>query len=213
MQPVLARQNIEGQRRHVANGGEFQEQVRQLGNLIGQFDQMPDSPQKTACKELVQLLMDVHGAGLERIMEIVFESGAAGPEVIDKLGQDSIAGSLLLLYSLHPDDIETRVGKAMNRMKPRLRKLACTAELLTAEAGAVEVRLTTTGHSCGSSAKDLKAIVEECIYEMAPDVVSLEILGLEEPSPVGFVALESLLGHSLVGAVPHAQSLPAEAAD
>ena len=197
----------------MANGGEFQEQVRQLGNLIGQFDHLPDGPQKTACRELVQLLMDVHGAGLERIMEIVFESGSSGTELIDKLGQDSIAGSLLLLYSLHPDDMETRVQKAMQRMKPRLRKLACTAELVSADAGVVEVRLTTTGHSCGSSSKDLKAIVEDCVYELAPDVVSLEILGLEEPSPTGFVTLESLLSHSLAAAAPHAQSLHAEAAD
>lgn len=202
----------------MANGSEFQEQVRQLGNLIGQFDHIPDGPQKTACKELLQLLMDVHGAGLERIMEIVFESGSTGPALpgpalIDKLGQDSIAGSLLLLYSLHPDDMETRVQKAMERMRPRLRKLACTAELLSAEAGVVQVRLTTTGHSCGSSSKDLRAIVEDCVYEMAPDVVSLEILGLEEPSPTGFVTLESLLSHSLVAVVPHAQSLHAEATD
>ena len=37
-------------RRRVANGSEFQEQVRKLGQLITQFDQMPESPQKTACK-------------------------------------------------------------------------------------------------------------------------------------------------------------------
>ena len=49
----------------MATSSEFQEQVRNLGKLITQFDQMPESPQKTACKEVVQLLMDVHGAGLE----------------------------------------------------------------------------------------------------------------------------------------------------
>ena len=93
----------------MANGTEFQEQVRQLGQLIAQFDQMPDNPEKTACKQLVQLLMDVHGAGLDRIMEIVFETEPAGPAIIDKLGQDAVTSSLLLLYSLHPDDLETRV--------------------------------------------------------------------------------------------------------
>ncbi len=64
--------------RHVANDSAFRDQVRQLGKLITQFDQFPDGPQKTACKELVQLLLDVHGAGLERMMEIVFEGGSAG---------------------------------------------------------------------------------------------------------------------------------------
>jgi len=49
----------------VGNDGAFQDQIRQLGKLITQFDQFPDGSQKSACKELVQLLMDVHGAGLE----------------------------------------------------------------------------------------------------------------------------------------------------
>lgn len=183
----------------MANDGEFREQVRELGKLIAQFDQLPESPQKTAGRELVQLLMDVHGAGLERMMEIVFDSGAPGAETIDKLGSDSVAGSLLLLYSLHPDDLETRVRKAVERLTPRMRKLACTAELVRFEEGVAEVRLTKAGHSRGSSAKELRAMVEDGVYEFAPDIVSLEIQGLAEPSASGFVALENLLGHSLTG--------------
>jgi len=197
----------------VANDGEFQEQVKQLGKLIAEFDQQPDSPQKAAARELVQLLMDVHGTGLERMMEIVFESGDSGQAVIDKLGQDSIAGSLLLLYSLHPNDVETRVRQAMERMRPRLRKLACTAELIRVDADAVQVRLTTTGHSCGSSSNDLRAIVEDCVYEFAPDITTLEILGLEEPTPVGFVSLETLIGHSLAAVAPNGHSLQTEGGD
>ena len=38
----------------------------------------------------------------------------------------------------------------------------------------------------------MRAIVENGIYELAPDVGSLEILGLEEPTSTGFVALETL---------------------
>jgi len=103
----------------------FQDQIRQLGKLITQFDQMPEGPQKVACKELVQLLMDVHGAGLERVMEIVFEDPASGRAIVDKLARDSVVSSLLVLYSLHPDDLETRVRKAVDQMLPRLRKLSC----------------------------------------------------------------------------------------
>lgn len=195
------------------NGGEFQKRVRQLGKMVAEFDRLPDGPQKDACRELVQLVMDVHGAGLERLMEIVFESGNTGPAIIDKLGQDSIAGSLMLLYSLHPDDMETRVHKAMERLRPRLRKLACTAELVRVREGTVQVLLTTTGHSCGSSAGDLRSIVEDGIYEFAPDVALLEVLGLDEPSSVGFVALESLLGNSLVPVHSIGRALQTEGAD
>ncbi len=174
--------------------------MKRLGKLVEEFDRLPESAAKVTGKELVQLLMDVHGAGLESVMEIVFESAETGPALIHKLGQDSIVGSLLLLYSLHPDDLQTRVMRAVERMRPRLRKLATAVELIRADEsnrGYVQLRLATSGHSCGSSTKDLRAIVEDCVYEFAPDVTTLEILGLDEPVPNGFVALESLLGRSL----------------
>jgi Fe-S cluster biogenesis protein NfuA len=183
----------------VANDSDFQEQVRQLGQRIEQFEQMPAGPAKTAGRELVQLLMDVHGEGLERMMEIVFESGDQGPKIIDRLGKDASVSSLLLLYSLHPDDLETRVEKAAERMRPRLRKLACAIESLEVRESAVQVRLGAAGHSCGSSSKDIRSIVEDSIYQFAPDVTSLEILGLEEPATGGFVALDSLLRNGFAG--------------
>jgi len=197
----------------VATGSEFQEKVRQLGKLITEFDRMPEGPQKAACSELVRLLMDVHGAGLERILEIVFESAGSGPPIVDELGRDIISGSLLLLYSLHPDDLETRVNKAIERMRPRLRKVSCSADLMRIEEGALQIRVTTSGHSCGSSTNDVRAIIEEGVYELAPDVSSLEILGLEGPSPAGFVALESLMAHGLVAAAHNAPALRPEGAD
>ncbi len=183
----------------MTHGDTFQDQIRQLGKLIAQFEQLPDGPHKTACKEVVQLLMDVHGAGLERMMEIVFESAPDGPAIIDTLARDPTVSGLLLLYSLHPDDLETRVRKAIDHMRPRIRKLACSVDLVRIEAGAVQIQLTSTSHSCSSSARDLRAIVEDTVYEYAPDVASLEVLGLEEPSPVGFVSVETLLGQSLAG--------------
>ena len=197
----------------MANDGEFQEQVRQLGKLIAQFDELPDGATKTAARDLVRLLMDVHGRGLERVMEIVFDSGDSGQKIIDRLGQDSIVGNLLLLYSLHPDGLEARIQSALDRMRPRLRKLACTIELENVQEGAVQVRLATSGHSCGSSTKNLRSIVEDGMFEFAPDVASLEILGLEEPTPAGFVTLESLLGHQFVGADSSLRVLEREGGD
>ncbi len=197
----------------MATGSEFQEQVRQLGKLITQFDEMPEGPQKTACKELVQLLMDVHGAGLDRIMEIVFESKGPGPAIVDQLGQDTVTSSLLLLYSLHPQDLETRVLQAIDRMRPRLRKLSCSVDLAGIIEGAVQVRVSVAGHSCGSSSQDIRDIVEESVFELAPDVASLEVLGLEEPSSSGFVALESLIGKSLIAPAHPAHSITTEGAD
>lgn len=192
----------------MADTSNFQEQVKRLGELVSQFDQMPDGPPKAADRELVQLLMDVHGQGLERMMEIIFASREAGSALIDELGKDEIAGGLLLLYSLHPDALETRVPAALERIRPRLRKLSCTIDLVSIDEGVVRVRLTKSGHSCGSSTKELQGLVETGMFEIAPDITALEIMGLEEPSSTGFVALDSLLSNALAGAAPGGHPVP-----
>ncbi len=182
----------------MAGEKDFQDKIRQLGTLVGELDQMPGDGlpggrTKVAARELVQLLMEVHGTGLERVMEIIFESGLSGEALIGKLGQDPIVRNLLLLYSLHPDDIETRVLKGIETAGPRLRKFDAHVELVSIHDGAIQVGLYTSGHACGSTTKNLQAIVEECIYDQAPDLVSLAILSPADEASSGFVPIENLL--------------------
>ena len=180
----------------MASEKEFQEKIRQLGTLVGELDDAPEGSSKVAAREMVQLLMEVHGAGLERIMELVFESGDHGEAIINRIGQDPVARNLLLLYSLHPDDIETRILKALDEAKTRLRKHNADVEVVSIQDGAVQLRLVTSGHACGSTTKTLQSIVEESIYELAPDLTSLLILGSADESASGFVPIENLLKHS-----------------
>jgi hypothetical protein len=183
----------------VDNEKEFQEKMRQLGTLVGELDQLPGGGSKVAARELVQLLMEVHRTGLERMMELVFQTGteASGGAIIDRLGQDPIVRNLLLLYSLHPEDLETRVLRGLDVARARLRKLDGRVDLVSLHEGAAQLRLHTSGHSRGSTIKDLRAIVEGAIYDLAPDVTSLTILAPEEESSSGFVPLQSLLNHSM----------------
>ncbi len=173
---------------------EFQEKMRKLGTLVGELDQMPGGGSKVATRELVQLLMEVHRTGLERIMELVFDGGKeqAGTAAINKLGQDPIVRNLLLLYSLHPDDLETRVRQALEAVRGRLRKVDREVKLVSIQDGAVQLQVQTTRHAHASKIKDLRSIVEGSVYDLAPDVASLTILGLEEDSS-GFVPLDTLL--------------------
>jgi hypothetical protein len=179
----------------VVSEKEFQEKMRRLGALVGELDQLSAGGSKVAARELVQLLMEVHGAGLERILELVKESGT-GEAIIQRFGDDPIARNVLLLYGLHPDNLETRVIKALDALKGRLRKLDCEVKLISIQEGAVEVRLHIPGHAHGSTRKDLRSIVEGGLYDLAPDLNSLTILGAEDESSSGFVPLESLRKHS-----------------
>ena len=60
--------------------------------------------------------------------------------------------------------------------------------------GAVRLRVVSSGHACGSTTENVRSMVEEGVYEYAPDVTSLVIAGLEEPPSSGFVTLQSLAG-------------------
>jgi Fe-S cluster biogenesis protein NfuA len=149
----------------------------------------------------VQLLLDLHAVGLERVLELVAKNGEPGQRVIDDLGRDPLVSSLLVLYGLHPLDLESRVTQAVEKLQPRVRKGGGELELLGIENGAVRLHLQVTGHTCGSTKTTLKAMVEDAMYEAAPDLTQLLIEGLEDAAGAsGFVPLGKL--GSVIAAAP-----------
>jgi hypothetical protein len=176
----------------VGSSEALREKIRQLGVLVGEIDSAPDGPQKTAARALVQLMMEVHGQALERLLEIVFESGPAGEAILAQAGDDAMVRQLLLLYSLHPLALETRVAQALANAEPRLRKVNMAAELVSMHDAAVEIRLTQTGHACGSTGNTARSIIEETIDDLAPDILALKIIGPADKAP-GFVPADSLI--------------------
>ena len=171
---------------------DFQNRVQKIGQLVRDLETVADPAARAATKELVQLLMDMHGAGLERVMEIVFQSGEPGARLIDDLGQDPLVSSLLVLYGLHPDDLQTRVERKLKQIDSKLHKMGAEASLVSLQDGHVHLKAHVNGHSCGSTARSVQTILEEAIYEAAPDLSSLKVEGLEEPAASGFVALDKL---------------------
>lgn len=185
---------------------EFQKRVQKIGNLVHDLETIADPASRAAAKELLQLLMDLHGTGLERILEVVFESGESGPRIIDELGQDPLVSSLLILYGLHPDELQTRVERKLQQIASKIHKMGAEAKLVSINGGDVRVRARIEGHACGSTSRTVQSIVEEAIYEAAPDLTSLVIEGLEEPADSGFIAVEKLIG----AAAPNHKSRPIE---
>ncbi len=182
-------------RSYVAGTEAFREKIRRLGELVVGLDAMPGD-ESAAARELVQLLLDVHGTALQRMMEIVFDSGPAGEAIILKTGEDPTVRHLLLLHSLHPEDVDSRVMKAIDAARPKLRKLNSEVELVSLSEGVVQVKISTSGHVCGSTAGTAKTLVEECIYDQAPDVETLQFIEPDEVPSTGFVSIEKLLTNS-----------------
>jgi Fe-S cluster biogenesis protein NfuA len=99
-------------------------------------------------------------------------------------------------------DLESRVAQAVEKVRPHVRKGGGELDLVGIESGAVRVHLRVTGHGCGSTGKTLKAMVEDALYEAAPDMSSLSVEGLEEQAgSSGFVPLGKLGGVVAAAAV------------
>lgn len=141
-------------------------------------------------QELVELVMSLHGAALERMLELIRATGEPGDAAIQKLGRDELVASLLVLYGLHPLSLETRVTQALDKVRSRLRPQGGEVELLSVQEGAIRLQLHIRSQGCGSTAQSLKELVEEAVYQAAPDLTALTIEGDAEKR--SFVPLEML---------------------
>ena len=74
--------------------------------------------------------MEMHGAALERMLAVIGRNGAAGATIVDQLTRDELVASVLLLYDLHPVDLETRVRGALDKTRPYLKSHGGNVELV-----------------------------------------------------------------------------------
>ena len=172
---------------------QFQQRLKAIEQLTKEIESTADPSLRASVQELVCLVMDLHGAGLERMLEVIRAPGDGGEVLIHKLGRDELVASLLVLYGLHPLSLEARVMQALDKAGSKLRSHQGEVELLGIEDGVVRLRLQANGHSCGSTGAALKEIVEDAVYQAAPDIRALVIEGADEKeSKEGFVPLEML---------------------
>jgi Fe-S cluster biogenesis protein NfuA len=165
-----------------------QERIRRIEELVQKFEKAADPNTRADAQKLVQAIMDFHGAALERIMEILSE---AEPAILDSFQRDELIASMLLLYGLHPVELETRVAGALDKVRPILRKHDSNVHLLGIEDGVVALRLEAGAAGCASTSATLKKVIEDAVYEAAADVMSIRIAGLieEQPSANGLIQL------------------------
>lgn len=166
--------------------------MQKVEELIRKLEALPDPEARATAVELMQSLMDFHGAGLDRLLEIVSEEGEAGYRIFDRFAGDELVGNLLLLYGLHPVPLETRVLQALDKVRPYLDSHGGNVELLGIEAGVVRLKLQGSCKTCPSSSATLKQSIEEAIYQAAPDVAAIEAEGSAEQAPApsnGFVQI------------------------
>jgi len=140
-------------------------------------------------EELVRLVVDLYGAGLERLLEIVHEAGRLDDAVLDRLAADDLVASLLAVHGLHPYDVETRVANALDGVRPYLGSHGGDVEFLGLTGdGVVRLRMLGSCDGCPSSSVTLTLAVETAIQAAAPEVSGIEV---EEPA-AGLIPVSAL---------------------
>jgi Fe-S cluster biogenesis protein NfuA len=160
---------------------QFQVKLERLDALLREVDRWADPAAGAPARELVRAVLDIHEAGLERILGHLAAAGESGAAIRDACARDDIVGGLLLLHGLHPLDLETRVLQALDQVRPYLRTHSGDVELLDVSTdGVVHLRLTGSCQGCPSSAITMKQTIEEAILARAPDVTAVEVQGAVE---------------------------------
>jgi Fe-S cluster biogenesis protein NfuA/nitrite reductase/ring-hydroxylating ferredoxin subunit len=137
--------------------------------------------EKETAEELVRLLVEMYGEGLARVVALL---GRHHPALVDRLAEDDLLESLLLLHGLHPLDVDTRVQQALDRVRPYLGSHAGGVEYLGVnENGVARLRLQGSCHGCPSSTLTVKTAIEGAVQDAAPEITGVEVAGVTEPKP------------------------------
>jgi Fe-S cluster biogenesis protein NfuA len=164
---------------------EFQAGLKRLEALLQGVEGFTDPGAQAHTRAVVRAVLDLHGAGLARLVERLEAAGEAGRAILDACAGDDVLGGLLLLHGLHPLGVEARVRQALDSVRPYLRSHGGNVELLSVLDGVVRLRLEGSCDGCPSSAVTMRQTIEEAILGKAPDVLSVEVEGLAEgPPPV-----------------------------
>ena len=153
-----------------------------IEQLVASLAAMTDANDREIAQSLIEAILELHGAALDRMLHTVFDSGSLAEKLMREFAADPLVSGLLVLHNLHPETMETRVQRALARLSIRV-------ESLTVAAGVVSVRLS---HGSRQLQEQVRAVARDA----APDAIDIVV---EPASQNGFVPLTALCGTSPLG--------------
>jgi hypothetical protein len=125
--------------------GSPDELIGRVQELQAQLESL-DPIARGMAEELVSAVVQMYGAGLERIVAAVGDS-----PLRDELVADPVVASLLLIHDLYPVPLEERVTEALERVRPYMESHGGDVELIEVRDGIAHLRLQGSCRSCAAS--------------------------------------------------------------
>ena len=76
----------------------FRQRIERIEALTQALEKTPDDATRADAQELVHAILELHGAGFARLLELMTSAGEPGRALLEAAARDDLVGSLLLLY-------------------------------------------------------------------------------------------------------------------
>jgi Fe-S cluster biogenesis protein NfuA/nitrite reductase/ring-hydroxylating ferredoxin subunit len=155
--------------------------IARVQELTGRLEDLEDGPCRELAEELTGAVVQMYGAGLERIVDLIEDEETRG-----RLADDELVAGLLMIHDLYPVPLEERVTQALDTVRPYMESHGGNVELLGIEDGVAKLRLEGSCKSCRASSSTLELAVQQALQEWAPDLLGMDVEGVvEEPELPG----------------------------
>ena len=168
------------------NNSEFEAYTQRVERALQEVNTLADDKARNSATELMQALMDLHGAAMSRVLELL--SGDESRVLLSKIGDDPLICGLLVLYGIHPVSLEERLRSTVEKLRLKLEKQGTSLELISTRDDVVRIKIESSQqdrHTSGS----VQAMIQQAIREAAPEVAEIVIEGV---LPSGFVPLNMI---------------------
>lgn len=149
--------------------------VQELQTLL---DECEPSATRDLAEELMSTVLQLYGSGLERIVDGILASGPEGARIAERLADDPLVATLLLIHDLHPVPLEERVQRALDSVRPYMDSHGGNVELLSLQDGIARIRLQGSCSDCSASSVTLELAIKQALEDAAPDLEGLEVEGV-----------------------------------
>src|SRR5690348_14572163 len=123
----------------VAPDEEILARVQDLQSRLAEQDA---GPIRELAEELVAAVVQMYGAGLQRIGAALHGAGEDGRRLAGALAGDPLVATLLLIHDLHPEPLRERVDAALEQVRPYMESHGGDVELLgLSDDGVARIRL------------------------------------------------------------------------
>jgi Fe-S cluster biogenesis protein NfuA/nitrite reductase/ring-hydroxylating ferredoxin subunit len=152
--------------------------VGRVTALTEELGALPDPRARDLGEELAAAVVQLYGAGIERLVAAVDDA-----ELARLAREDGLVASLLLIHGLHPVPLRARVQAALDGVRPYMDSHGGDVELLDVTDGVARLRLSGSCKGCSASQATLELAIEGALEEAAPDLLGLDVEGVVAPPP------------------------------